>query len=81
MATPIAVLATMASVVVRSRNSRSGTIGSFARVSVTRKATIARTPPPTEHAVSVEAQAKLWPARVTQMSSVETPAVRNAAPM
>ena len=76
----MAMLAMIARVVVRSRNSRSGTIGSFARVSVTRKATTASTPPVRKSAVSVEAQAKVSPARVTQMSSAETPAVRKAAP-
>ena len=80
IATPTATLAMMASVVVRSRKSRSGTIGSFARSSVTTKATIASTPPPTNSAVSTEAQAKLSPASVTQISSAETPAVRKAAP-
>ena len=80
IATPIATLATIARVVVRLRNSRSGTIGSVARSSVTMNAAIARTPPPTNRAVSVEAHAKLPPARVTQISSRETPAVRKAAP-
>ena len=74
------MLATMASVVVRSRKSRSGTIGSVARSSVTTKATIASTPPPTNSADSVDTQAKLSPARVTQISRAETPAVRKAAP-
>jgi hypothetical protein len=80
IATPMATLATMARVVVRLRNSRSGTIGSSVRSSVTTKATIASTPPVRNSAVCTDAQPKLSPARVTQMSSEETPAVRNAAP-
>ena len=70
----------MASVVVRSRNSRSGTIGSFARSSVTTKATTPSDAAADEQRASAETQAKLSPARVTQISSAETPAVRNAAP-
>ena len=70
----------MASVVVRSRKSRSGTIGSLARSSTRTEGDDRSTPPPTNSAVSSDAQAKVSPAKVTQMSSAETPAVRRAAP-
>ena len=80
IAMPPAALATTASVVMRSRNSRSGGIRSVARVSVTRKAAVARAAPPRNSAVSVEAQAKLLPASVTQVSSAVTAVVRKVAP-
>ena len=70
----------MARLVVRSRNSRSGMIGSLARISVTTAATSSSTPSATIQAVVTEPQSKLWPASETQISSMETPPAIRTAP-
>ena len=72
--------AKVARLVVRSRKSRSGMIGSVARISTTTAATSSRTPRTTIQALVNDAQSKLWPASETQTSSTETPPVIRPAP-
>jgi hypothetical protein len=79
-ATPTAMLATTASVVVRSRKSRSGMIGSFALVSTSTAAPSRTTPSPTSRSDVRDPHANSVPASVTQMSRSQTPPAMSAAP-
>jgi hypothetical protein len=79
-ATPTSVLATTASATVRLRKMPSGMIGSAARDSVHTASASRSTPPQTNAAVCHEPQAKCRPARVDQISSVQTPAMISSAP-
>ena len=78
--TPTNRLAKVARAVLRSRNSRSGMIGSAARASRQTARASSRTPPPTIRAVAGEPQANWCPASDTQMSSVLTPPTMRVAP-
>ena len=80
IATPTAMLATTARVMVRLRNSRSGMIGSLARYSTRTASTPRATAPVTMTALCQESQSYLSPARVTQISSSDTAAVIRVAP-
>ena len=80
IATPTMIEANVARLVVRSRKSRIGMIGSFTESSVTTAATSSATPRPTIQAVVPDAQPKCEPARDTQISSTETPPAMSAAP-
>ncbi len=74
------MLATVARAVVRSRNSRSGMIGSFTLVSVMTAAASSTTPSATSSSEVDEPQANCLPARVTQISRSHTPPAISAAP-
>ena len=80
IATPTKSEASEESVIVRLAKSRSGMIGSLARDSTRTKVSRSSTEPPTMAAVSQEAQSYLSPAKVTQISSSETPAAMKNAP-
>ena len=80
IATPTKSEASEESVIVRLAKSRSGMIGSAALDSTRTKISRSSTAPPTMAAVCQEAQSYLSPAKVTQMSSRQTPAAMKNAP-
>ena len=74
------MLATVASAVVRSRNSRSGMIGSCTLASTSSASSSSTTPSPASTSEVVEPHANWFPASVTQISRSLTPPAIRAAP-
>ena len=79
-ATPTAMLPRIESIVIRSLMIRGGTSGSRWRRSTTTAATRASSAAPRNSAVSTDHQAKLLPAKETQISGRPAAIVMNSAP-